>query len=325
MAEGLEYVCFRVAAREDFAARFSPKDLGVGLLLAMYCGEKLNGGCIKGAKKWTRNEWLLRVHVAEKLSRSCAGLWRWEGDDLVVECYDVDVERRVLSRREKRQGAARARWGTDASADANADASAMQMQSKCNASADAKVMHSREVKVKVKDNNMVGKVKGSSTAAGAGDGEPATTTTTTREDDEVFGRWLTRLCGAHPTLRGCGILAPDVAEAAEAAFERCPQMEEAAELIGAYMADRLQEDRYRHKFWRPLGQARFFEKLEDVLAHARAWDREVGWTAKRRRHAEAVERRKKAAQLDEKVEGMSEEEVKRFFDEIRDGGKEGKG
>ena len=132
MAEGLEYVCFRVDAREDFAARFAAKDLGVGLLLAMYCGEKLNGGRIKLAKKWTKNEWLLRVHVAEKLTRSCAGLWRWDGDDLVVECYDAEIEKRVLSRREKRQVAARARWGTDAnadaSADANADANAMQVQ-----------------------------------------------------------------------------------------------------------------------------------------------------------------------------------------------------
>ena len=307
MAEGLEYVCFRVAAREDFAANFGPKDLGVGLLLAMYCGEKCNGGCIKGAKKWTRNEWLLRVHVAEKLSRSCAGLWRWEGDDLVVECYDVEVERRVLSRREKRQGAARARWGTDASADANADANAMQMQSKCNASADAKVMHSREVKVKVKDNNNVVEVKGSSTAAGACDGEPATTT---KEDDEVFGRWLTRLCGAHPTLKGCRSLAEDVAEAARGAFERCPQVEGDAELIGAYMADRLQEDRYRHKFWRPVGQAKFFENIEDVLGHARAWDREVGWSAKRRK-AEA------AAPEREQEEVASEEERQEFRDWLR--------
>ncbi len=328
MADGLEYVCFRVDAREDFAAKFAAKDLGVGLLLAMYCGEKLNGGRIKLAKKWTKNEWLLRVHVAEKLSRSCAGLWRWEGDDLVVECYDAEIEKRVLSRREKRQGAARARWGTDASADANADANAMQMQSKCNASADANAMHSREVKVKVKDNNMVGKVKGSSTAAGACDGEPATTTTTTREDDEVFGRWLTRLCGAHPTLRGCGILAPDVAEAAEAAFARCPQLEEEAELIGAYMADRLQEDRYRHKFWRPLGQARFFEKLEDVLAHARAWDRETGWGAKRKKKAaKAADGRctmddvrcgsKAASPRGEEDEPASEEEMEKFRAELR--------
>ena len=136
------------------------------------------------------------------------------------------------------------------------------------------------------------------------------------------------MCGAHPTLRGCGILAPDVAEAAEAAFARCPQLEEEAELIGAYMADRLQEDRYRHKFWRPLGQARFFEKLEDVLAHARAWDRETGWGAKRKKKAaKAADGRctmddvrcgsKAASPRGEEDEPASEEEMEKFRAELR--------
>ena len=318
MAEGLEYVCFRVAAREDFAANFAAKDLGVGLLLAMYCGEKCNGGRINGAKKWTKNEWLLRVHVAEKLSRSCEGLWRWEGEDLVVECYDEVLEKRMVAKREAQRAKARKRWSVDAAGDAMGDAAG---DATACAAGDAAVLL---YKGKGKGNNNVVEVKGSSTAGGAGGGEPATTTT---NDDEVFGRWLRRLCGAHPTLRGCGVLAPDVAEAARAAFERCPQLEEAAELIGAYMADRLQEDRYRHRFWRPLGQARFFEKLEDVAAHARAWDREVGWTAKRRRHAEAVERRRKAKPEGESSEGerpATEEETREFLEELRSMARDGK-
>ena len=106
------------------------------------------------------------------------------------------------------------------------------------------------------------------------------------------------------------------AAAAEAAFARCPKMEDEAELIGAYMADRLQEDRYRHRFWRPLGQARFFEKLEDVAAHARAWDREVGWTAKRMRKAER-EKERAAEPERKKEEPATPEEVEEFRAELR--------
>lgn len=320
--EGLKWALFAVKNRADVSG-LPMVDVGIAHVLALFCAEKCNGGRIVGAKSWKKVEWLRYVGLDKKLSKNSERLWHFEGEDLVVDFYDAEAERRMVAKREAQRANARKKWGGDAMGDAMgyAMADANGMPTECHGSATG-LYNNNNNKNK---NNMVVEVKGRSTAARAAGAMPATTTTTTNDEEDVFGRWLRRLCGAHPTLRGSGILAPDVAEAAEAAFERCPQMEEEAELIGAYMADRLQEDRYRHKFWRPLGQARFFEKLEDVLAHARAWDRETGWGAKRRRHAEAVERQKKAAKAEEAVEGMSEEEVKRFFADIRDGGKEGEG
>ena len=321
--EGLKWALFAVKNRAEVSG-LPMVDVGIAHVLALFCAEKCNGGRIIGAKSWKKVEWLRYVGLDKKLSKNSERLWHFEGEDLVVDFYDAEAERRMVAKREAQRANARKKWGGDAMGDAMgyAMADANGMPTECHGSATG-LYNNNNNKNK---NNMVVEVKGSSTAAGACDGEPATTTTT--EDDEVFRRWLTRLCGAHPTLRGCGILAPDVAEAAEAAYARCPQMEEEAELIGAYMADRLQEDRYRHKFWRPLGQARFFEKLEDVLAHARAWDRETGWGAKRKKKAaKAAEGRctmddvrcgsKAASPRGEEDEPASEEEMEKFRAELR--------
>lgn len=110
---------------------------------------------------------------------------------------------------------------------------------------------------------------------------------------EGFCEWVCALCRAHPSasrnrvLDGEPLLAQDVRLAALEAFARCPQAVEAAPLLGAYFADRLQEDRHRRAFYRPQGQAHFFRDLEDVLAHAERWARESGW-GKPKRKAKAA-------------------------------------
>lgn len=102
-----------------------------------------------------------------------------------------------------------------------------------------------------------------------------------------FPEWLAALCQAHPSARQSRVLAPDVLAEARAAFVRCPQAVQQAELLRAYLGDRMQEDRYRHPFYRPTGQAKFFEHLEDVLAHAERWARESGWSRRRKKSAAA--------------------------------------
>lgn len=100
---------------------------------------------------------------------------------------------------------------------------------------------------------------------------------------EGFCEWVCALCRAHPSasrnrvLHGEPLLAQDVRAAALEAFARCPQAVEAAPLLAAYFADRLQQDRFKRAFYRPPGQAHFFRDLEDVLAHAERWARETGW------------------------------------------------
>ena len=94
-----------------------------------------------------------------------------------------------------------------------------------------------------------------------------------------FEKWREAMCRAFPTLRGAARLSEKVEEAAREAYGRLPMAAEKAEMLAAYLDDRLPTDRYRNKFYRPVSQIKFFENLEDVLGHAELWRRETGWKA----------------------------------------------
>ena len=98
------------------------------------------------------------------------------------------------------------------------------------------------------------------------------------DDEEGFRVWLAAVCAAHPSARRSRVLAKDVEEAAREAWMRCPEAAGHAELLAAYFASKLQEDRRGVKFYRPTGQRKFFENLEDVLAAAQdRWARDAHW------------------------------------------------
>ncbi|MBQ7022273.1 MAG: hypothetical protein IJN29_01750 [Akkermansia sp.] len=93
-----------------------------------------------------------------------------------------------------------------------------------------------------------------------------------------FGEWLAALCAAHPSASKSRTLAPDVREAALDAFGRFPDAVEQVELLTAYFKDsRLAEN----NFYAPRGQRKFFEDLEDVVAHAERWKKWAGWKPKK--------------------------------------------
>jgi len=142
------------------------------------------------------------------------------------------------------------------------------------------------------------------------EGEPAPTPDVR---DDAFREWLAALCGAHPSASKSLYLAADVLKAAKAAFVRCPQAAQQAELLRAYFDDRLQEDRYRKPFYRPAGQGRFFHDLEDVLAHAERWAREAGWGRKRK----ASKKADSSAPALSPEEAMSDAERAAFFEGLR--------
>lgn len=110
-------------------------------------------------------------------------------------------------------------------------------------------------------------------ADNARDAEPARP----QNEDDGYGVWLAAVCQAHPSARKSRVLQADVAEAAKAAYERCPEASERAELLAAYYAGKQMEDRHRQAFYRPTGQRRFFSDLEDVICHAERWAKEFGW------------------------------------------------
>ncbi len=130
MKDGLNYTSFRTNLREELADNFSLEDIGVGLLLAMFCAEKMNGGIILGAKNWTEIDWILKVHLGRQLTENRPGLWRWDCDNLIVDLYDKEVEKKIISRQRNNVSAARRRWGFNANAYACAHANAYANASK---------------------------------------------------------------------------------------------------------------------------------------------------------------------------------------------------
>lgn len=102
------------------------------LTLLGYCGQRDNGGVIKGARTWRKTDWDRLAGCSARVAEGIcsAGLGTWQGDDLAVSHYPSDAETRSLAVREQRRQAAKSRWNRDA----DASASQMQMHESRNAS-----------------------------------------------------------------------------------------------------------------------------------------------------------------------------------------------
>ena len=131
-----------------------------------------------------------------------------------------------------------------------------------------------------------------------------------------FAEWLAALCAAHPSASKSRTLARDVREAALDAFGRFPDAVVHAELLGAYFRDSRLVD---NGFYAPRGQRKFFEDLEDVVAHAERWRKWAGWKPKKRKadaersgvvHTPGCEVKRCAGV-------MTDEEREEFFKELR--------
>lgn len=122
-------------------------------------------------------------------------------------------------------------------------------------------------------------VVGRSTGDIKADGTPAHPQVA--EEDEGFRNWLAGLCSAHPSARKSRVLARDVMEAAESAYKRVPDAVRYVDLLSAYYASKKAVDSQKKAFYRPTGQRKFFEDLEDVLCHAERWQKEFGWGKKK--------------------------------------------
>lgn len=128
-------------------------------LLCLYCAEQVNGGVIQDCKSWTAKQWMLRVGL-DDCPKDVPGLFHWDGDDLIIEGYNVEAEEKALKKRRGGKKAAEARWGkredvddapnnadcnttsnakriTECSSDSNAD---------CNTSGNAKERKGKERK-----------------------------------------------------------------------------------------------------------------------------------------------------------------------------------
>ena len=126
-----------------------------------------------------------------------------------------------------------------------------------------------------------------------------------------FAAWLEMVRLAHPSASKGLKLPADVLKAAKAAYGRFPEAAKHTELLTAYFKDSRLEG---NGFYAPRGQRKFFEDLEDVVAHAERWRKWAGWKPKKK----ATEGHRKAV---EGVSGVvrgkaSPEEEKAFFEGV---------
>lgn len=92
----------------------SPVERSTWLCLQRVCIGQENGGRIVGARRWKDRQWqqLARVTLRE-VSAAC-GLWRWDGEDLVVSFYPTAKEAEVKAKRAAGVQTARKRWSDGA-------------------------------------------------------------------------------------------------------------------------------------------------------------------------------------------------------------------
>ena len=107
----------------DAESKNNGDDIKRACRLLGYCARVENGGVIEGCGSWTRAAWMRCVGCYPiKQGRDAAGLWYWQGDDLVMELYDANAEEQARSIRARRKSAARRRWqGTDKGTDKGTD------------------------------------------------------------------------------------------------------------------------------------------------------------------------------------------------------------
>lgn len=111
------------------------QDHSTWLFLMRYCFGQENGGRICGAKKWPERKWTWARLTRAQVDRSC-GLWKWDGDDLLVAFYPIEKEIEVKKKREGAAHGGRMR-GKQLRASAQAKAEA-KGQPKANAEAQRK-------------------------------------------------------------------------------------------------------------------------------------------------------------------------------------------
>lgn len=80
------------------------------LCLQRYCIGQENTGRIVGAKSWKDRIWQQMCRVTLREVQAECGLWKWEGDDLVVSFYNVEKQKEVSRLRNQAAAAGHASW-----------------------------------------------------------------------------------------------------------------------------------------------------------------------------------------------------------------------
>lgn len=103
------------------------------------------------------------------------------------------------------------------------------------------------------------------------------------KNDQEFINWRRTILDTHPSGKRINAIPYDIIISAWQAYQACPTAAEHAALLTAYMASRLQKDKYGHTFYRSTGITRYLDQLPDHLAHAERWAIETGYYRQQRK------------------------------------------
>lgn len=92
-------------------------------LLRFCCGQE-NAGRISGAASWSDRRWQQLVRITLKEIRSRSELWRFDGEDLLVNFYPIKKENEIKAKRKAGQETVAKRWETQQTPHRSADSSA---------------------------------------------------------------------------------------------------------------------------------------------------------------------------------------------------------
>lgn len=151
----MEYINLTITQLNDEAFRRSSlADRGIWLTLLGYCVQQENNGRIAGAKSWTEWDCLQVLGIPRSELDGEHRLWRFDGDDLLVEFYPLAKQREVQAKR--RAG----RRGGLSSGEAGAAKSSKHSASSAESSASSTASTERNRKGKGKEGEEEGKEDG---------------------------------------------------------------------------------------------------------------------------------------------------------------------
>lgn len=256
-------------------------------LIAWSCDQE-NMGRIAGARSWGDRRWMQSCGVmASEVAESC-GLFRWDGDDLVISFYPADAQREIERKREiaRANGRKGGRKPTP------------EPIPETNVGSD--VGNQRWIANEASlENEKKGKEK-----KGNREGEITTVDSTPWEDvppppPAFSSPSRPRIADNHPAadprawqfIVACLQVNPVWSKTMPTAQEQGIALEawesckgsvtpKDIRLLQAYYASDLDSDRKGKPFWRPDSRSRFWEKFNDVLTHATRWAKETRWKPK---------------------------------------------
>ena len=265
-------------------------------LIAWSCDQE-NMGRIAGARSWGDRRWMQSCGVmASEVAESC-GLFRWDGDDLVISFYPADAQREIERKREIARANGR-KGGRKPTPEPIPETNVGSDVGNQRWIANEASLES-EKKGKEKKGNREGEITTVDSTPGeeapAAPVLPAQSFPVRERLNDVRGMRcadnhadMGASPGAARFMAACLETNPSWSRTMPTAIEQAAALEayqsaqgrvtpRDMEMLRDYYASGLTEDCKKKAFWRPDSRKKFWECFGDVLTHADRWAKETRW------------------------------------------------